>query len=299
MVLSAEDAYQEFESEIVQTVIRSIGKKLGTNFNSIELKGWGGQGLIVYLECFAYNHKICAKIPHCNAFGKHAILKEAQINEALTSLNVSYVPRLLCYSEDGEYLVREYLDGSLLDTAIRNATLEERIRLAYLEWEMVTQAFSIVHEHAKQPYVIRDLKAKNIILSPKKDKLYLIDLGSCRREDNMVSRRRFKMWKRFGSGQFLHWPLEQLVEDKTKCSRKVDYFAFGVLLYETLFNHRPYSNTEKIISIAKKIYEEEYEVAKYKIQKALESGFVPTELAELMIHTLHPDSEERYFIVRQ
>lgn len=299
MRLSDEAVYQEFQSENVQLVLKSIEQKLETNFTAIELKDWGGQGIIIYLECPLYYYKICAKLPHFGAPGlleaKHAILKEALINEALTSRGADYVPRLLCYSDDGTYLIREYLDGILLDKEIRNATPEERIKLAYLEWETITKAFNTIHENREQPYVIRDLKAKNIIFSPEKDKLFLIDLGSCRREDNMISRRKLKMWQRFGSGQFLHWPLEQLTEDKNKCSRKVDYFAFGVLMYETVFNYRPYTNNEKTIPAAKKKYEKEYEMAKNEIHKAVEADYLPIELAELMIHTLHPESENRFF----
>lgn len=303
MRLSNEAAYQEFQSENTQLVLRSIEQKLETSFTAVELKDWGGQGLIIHLECPFYNFKICAKLPHFDAPGlseaKHAILKEASINEALTSCGADYVPRLLCYSEDGTYLVREYLDGSLLYKEIREATPKERIRLAYLEWETVAKAFKTIHENREQSYVIRDLKAKNMILSPEKDKLSLIDLGSCRREDNMISRRKIKMWQRFGSGKFLHWPLEQLTEDKNKCSRKVDYFAFGVLMYETVFNHRPYTNNEKMIQAAKKRYEKEYEIAKNEIQKAIEVDYLPIELAELMIHALQPEPENRFFITRQ
>ncbi len=303
MRLSNEAAYEEFQGNDAQMALNSIAQKLDTTFTSIKLKDWGGQGLIIWLECPIVDYNICAKIPHFNAPGlieaKHAIVKEAQINEALTKLNVDCVPHFLCYAEDGTYLVREYVEGSLLDEEIRKATPEERIRLSYLEWEMATKVFRIVHENEQQPYVIRDLKAKNMILSPKRDKVYLIDLGSCRREDNMISRRKMKMWQRFGSGKFLHWPLEQLTEDKAKCSRKVDYFAFGVLVYETIFNRRPYTNKEIIIPIAKRRYDEEYMMAKDEIQKAVENDCLPTELAELMIHALHPEAENRSFIPKR
>lgn len=305
MRLSDEAVYQEFQSENVQSILKNIEQKLETSFTAVELKNWGGQGIIIYLECPLYYYKICAKLPHFKASSlmeaKHAILKEALINEALTRHGADYVPRLLCYSDDGTYFVREYLDGNLLDKEIRDAIPEERIKLAYLEWEMVTKAFNTIHENKEQPYVIRDLKAKNIILSPGKDKLFLIDLGSCRREDNMISRRKLKIWNRFGSGQFLHWPLEQLTEDKNKCSKKVDYFAFGVLMYETVFNYRPYTNKEKILSVAKKKYAKEYEIAKNEIHKAVKANYLPIELAELMIHTLHPEPENRFFkeMIRQ
>lgn len=303
MHLSDKAAYQEFQSENVQLVLSSIEQKLETRFTTVELKDWGGQGLIIYLGCPIYNYKICAKLPHFDAPGllesKHAILKEALINEALTSRGADYVPRLLCYSNDGTYFVREYLDGNLLDKEIRNAVLEERIRLAYLEWETVTRAFSIIHENREQPYVIRDLKAKNMVLSPEKDKLFLIDLGSCRREDDMISQRKLKMKQRFGSGKFLHWPLEQLTENRNKCSRKVDYFALGVLMYETVFNHRPYTNSESRIPEAEKRYEKEYEMAKNKIKRAVEVDYLPVELAEVMIHALQPEPENRFLITRQ
>ena len=303
MYLSDKDAYREFQSENVQLVLRCIEQTLGTRFTEVELKGWGGQGLIIHLRAPAYDYKICAKLPHFDMPGllesKHAILKEALINEALISHNADFVPKILCYADDGAYFVREYLDGNLLDKEIRTATMEERIRLAYLEWEMVTKAFKMIHENKEQPYVIRDLKAKNMILSSEKDRLFMIDLGSFRREDNMISRRKLKMSQRFGGGKFLHWPLEQLIEDKNKCSRKVDYFAFGVLIYETVFNYRPYTNSEDRVPEAEKRYEKEYEIAKSEIKKAVMEEYLPKELAEVMLHALQPEPEKRFFITRQ
>lgn len=300
MHLSDSIVRQEFSNIEVQDILQTINQKMKVDFTP-KLKGWGGQGLIIYLESDLCKDGLCAKIPHFGQYGgeeaKHAILKEAQINEILTKCGANFAPKLVEYSRDGSFLVREYIKGEILYDIIKKATYEERIALAYREWGMATEIFSLFHENTQQQYVIRDFKAKNIIASSRGGHLFMIDFGSCRREDNMVSRRRLKMMQRLGSGKFLHWPLEQLLEDREKCSRKVDYFAFGVLLYETIFNTSPYTNCIKEPSIAKEKYNQEYLRARENIVLAEKKNQLPAELAHIMEITLIPEVRERSFSI--
>lgn len=268
---------------------------------TLVLDNYGGQGLIYKLNSDKYPFPILIKIPFYSrhpseAIAEHGILKEARIAEVLTKSGEDLSPKLLAFHEEGRYLIREYALGEELAEHLKKCDEPERDQLLLQVFELVKKLFHLFHDYPEQSYTIRDLKPRNMIYTTE-GKLYMIDCGSCRPESNMVSRDREKAIKRFGCGKYLHWPIEQLIEDPELCDRRVDYFSWGVLAYYTLFLERPYTNDTADLEIAKAEYDRRYRIACERLEKACALGRLSEQLKENIVWSLHPDARQRRFIV--
>ena len=286
-------------------VVSSLQKALKylevENNQTLTLDNYGGQGLIFKLTSDNYSFPVLIKIPFYSRhpselIAEHGILKEARIAEVLMESGEDVSPKLLSFDKDGCYLIREYVSGEELAKYLEKCDDTERNKLLIKEFELVKRLFSLFHEGQRDCYTIRDLKSKNIIYSSE-GKLYIVDYGSCRPESNMVSSNREKAIKRFGCGKYLHWPIEQLIEDAELCDRRVDYFSWGVLAYYTLFRERPYVNDTADLKKAKAEYNRRYKMACERLEEACELGRLSKELKENIVWSLHPDARKRRFIV--
>lgn len=239
-----------------------------------------------------------------NKASDHATIKEGIISEALEKFfaqNKSitrFVPKFLKYAqtEKGCFLAREYTEGEILEKALKTMDIKRRVEILFDEWRLASNVFRAFHENSVRPYVIRDFKPRNIIYKEGVKNLIMIDYGSARSEDNMISRRKLHMGRRFGGGSYLHWPLEQLIEDENLCSRKVDYFAFGVMAFYTLTLERPYTNKSSDIKTARKIYSQEFDEARLKIEALNSEGIIPDNAAKMICDCLEPEPDKRQFM---
>lgn len=282
----------------LQEALRRIGEE---GNETLKLVNYGGQGLIYKLTSEKYPFPLLIKIPFYSrhpseAIAEHGILKEARIAEVLTKSGENVTPRLLAFHEEGRYLVREYASGGELAEHLEKSSDSEREKLLVQEFELVKKLFHLFHEYSGGSHVIRDLKPRNMIYTPE-GKIYMIDCGSCRPESNMVSRDREKAMRRFGCGKYLHWPIEQLIEDPELCDRRVDYFSWGVLAYYTLFLERPYANDTADLEKAKAEYARRYRIACERLENACALGRLSEKMKENIVWALHPDAKQRRFIV--
>ena len=286
----------------MQSSLQKALKQIDEEKNStVVLDNYGGQGLIFKLYSNKYAFPLLIKIPFytrhpSELIAEHGILKEARIADALTKSGADVAPKLIAFDESGLYLVREYATGEELSTVLDRSDEAKRDQLLVKEYDLVKKLFPVFHNNKQENYAIRDLKPKNIIYTAD-DKLYMIDCGSCRPEAQMISRDRERAIKRFGNGKYLHWPIEQLIEDATVCDRRVDYFAWGVMAYYTLFLERPYANDIADIEKAKSEYTRRYYIACERINEAHSMGRLSEQLKENIIWSLHPDPNQRQFIV--
>lgn len=297
-----ETAVEATKHPKVQSSLQKALKHIGEENNStVVLDNYGGQGLIFKLHSDKYVFPLLIKIPFytrhpSELIAEHGILKEARIADAITRSGEDVAPKLIAFDKTGLYLVREYATGEELSSVLDRSDEAKRDRLLVKEFELVKKLFPIFHNNQQEYYTIRDLKPKNMIYTAD-DKLYMIDCGSCRPEAQMISRDREKAIKRFGNGKYLHWPIEQLIEDATVCDRRVDYFAWGVMAYYTLFLERPYANDISDVEKAKAEYMRRYLIACERISEAYSMGRLTEQLKENIICSLHPDPNQRQFIV--
>ena len=295
-----ETAMEEAKDPRVACSLHDALSSLGEENNpTARLVNFGGQGLIFKLRSERFDSPLLIKIPfysrHPSAeIAEHGILKEARIAEAITGSGLDLSPRLIAYDGGGRYLIREFASGEELSQVLDRSAEAERDALLVREYDLVRKLFPLFHENRREPYTIRDLKPKNIICTSE-CKLYIIDCGSCRPEAQMVSKDREKALRRFGSGKYLHWPIEQLTEDAAVLDRRVDYFAWGVMAYYTLFLERPYANDLPDVERAKKAYAERYAAARERLEDACRQGRLSAGLKDNIAASLQPDPRKRSF----
>ena len=296
MALSFEEIKKIISNKETQTIFKEIKNKYGIDLSIFNLLTWGGQGLIFKTQDVITKENIVIKIPIYSpnknkVIVEHTLLKEAQIYEYATNNHTTCVPALIAYSNEGKYLIHSYIEGENLREYIKSHS-NIRTKFVQLEWKMATELFSIFHNH-NPSYIIRDFKEKNIIITANNN-LFFLDFGSVRQEFSTSTSINKK--NRLGTNAFLHWPLEQLIDLEYGNSRKSDYFAFGVMLYYTLFGIYPYTNNEENYECAVEIREKEY----YKVIEHLQNYYDNNEIEEILlkilIDTLNPNFERRTFI---
>ena len=138
--------------------------------------------------------------------------------------------------------------------------------------------------------IIEDYKANNIIVNiGNKNKYKFIDLGSLKKisDYNDIS----VCGPQLGSKMFLHWQPELLLGKFSSCSKKIDYFALGVLCYRLIFRKYPYSNSTKSENEVYEIYYREYDKAKndFLLYKNEDNKLI----IEFIIKCMHPDPTQR------
>lgn len=296
MAISLNEINSILSSLETQSVINEINTKYGINITSSNLLTWGGQGLIFKSKNNENTQNIIIKIPiYYSTKNKiiieHTMLKEAQVYEFVTMNNISCVPELLSFSEEGKYLIRLYVEGENLREYIKKHNLNDRKKAVQQEWKIATELFHFFHNHTPA-YIIRDFKEKNIIITKNK-KLFFIDFGSVRQEFSSSLSEVKK--NKIGTNSFLHWPLEQLIDIKFGNSRKSDYFSFGVMLYYTLYKEYPYTNNEENFNLANKIRNNEYCILLQKLKKSYDNNEIEYIIYKILVCTLNPNFEKRSF----
>lgn len=276
-----------------KAVFNEIKAKHKINITPYDLLTWGGQGLI--FKSTHNNQNVIIKIPIYDSNRDKAIiedtmLKEAKLYNLATINNITCVPKLLFFSNEGRYLVRSYVEGKNLREYIKKQDINNRKQIAKQEWKIATELFHFCHNHTPA-YIIKDFKDKNIIITHD-NKLFFIDFGSVSKETLHSS---YIEKNKLGTNSFFHLTLEQLSYTQTGNSKKSDYFSFGVMLYYTLYKEYPYTNNENNFHLAKKIRNTEYHIILNKLKKSYDNNEIEYIIYKLLVHTLNPNIEERNF----
>lgn len=285
-----------------ERVINSLEMALESlcgDYKDLKLDSFGGQGLIYSCISNKYNTKLCIKIPFYNRLERDdakekAILKEALILQKYLTFDMESVPKLYNYSEKGKYILREYIEGETLYNFLNNIEYDKRVELLELEDNLVNKLLKTFDRAWNGEYLMSDIKAKNIIISKKQNKLIFIDFGNCKEISSINRLRQKKTINKVGSRRFLHWPPELLFGISELCSYKTDYFAFGVMAYYTLFLDYPYSNqVDGNYETVFEIYIKEYQKVKYDLKRLNSKNLIPIEYMNKIIYALHPDVKMR------
>ncbi len=219
---------------------------------------------------------------------RRAIRKEAAV---LTRLDSPHLPALFSVDSDGRYLCRAYLPGLSLDVAAARASSDrqKRDRLTSL-LRMATSIFPLFHQAPEGAFAIRDLKPRNIVLSPRGG-MVLVDVGSVRRERDMRTGRR--RVPRIGTGKWCHWPPEQLRERGPELDRRVDYFALGSTASFLLSGRFPYENRHSDPETLMRVYLAEFDRVARELERYTAAVGASPEVRQFLIACLHPDARSR------
>jgi serine/threonine protein kinase len=213
------------------------------------------------------------------------IQKEARI---LAEVRCPALPKLLYTDTEYCFLVREFISGERLGEYL-NVGLAQKADLLTRLLRTGSMVFRSFHQ-SNGGHVLRDFKANNLIVTGRDNHMKLIDVDSTRPESNMLSENPNADW--VGSGKWLHWSPEQLLEIKDGLDHRTDYFALGVTAYELLIGTKPYSNRTRRRELVLQAYLSEYQVAVDRLQR-ITLPSVRKELFDFLLHCLHPDPNKR------
>lgn len=257
----------------------------------------GGIGVLYLLENF-HGKKALLKIPayHKRPTEEHWLLKHDLIKEAeiLSHANIHVLPRLLEHDPNGEFLIRSYIEGNTLSSyEIKYIGVDFQKQLLFALINTAKILFSAIHESEKGNFVIRDFKPINLIYSSSNPNYFhLIDVGSLRSESDMISRT--PKGHRIGSGKWLYWSPEQLLEEKKHLDRRSDYFSFGATAFFILTGKAPYSNSVSERNKVLKNYQKEYEKVQQQLNDLSENEyFLPKSMLQMISDCLNPNPNSR------
>lgn len=257
----------------------------------------GGIGVLYLLDNYQ-GKKALLKIPayHKRPTEEHWLLKHNLIKEAqiLSHANIQVLPRLFEHDSNGEFLIRSYIEGITLSSyEIKYIGIDFQKQLLFALINTTKILFNAIHESERGNFVIRDFKPINLIYSSNNPNYFhLIDVGSLRSESDMISRTPKN--NRIGSGKWLYWSPEQLLEDKKHLDRRSDYFSFGATAFFILTGKAPYSNS---VSERNKVlinYQKEYVKVQQQLYDLSENeNFVPKGIIQMISDCLNPNPNFR------
>ncbi|MFN7936617.1 MAG: protein kinase [Bryobacteraceae bacterium] len=202
--------------------------------------GMGGSAT-VYLAQRGEAVRETAAVKVLNRFShsREDFLRFEQETRILARLAHPGVVRFLEAGTTGEavaYIATEYVDGKPLDEFVRGLAVEEKVRLFVKICEIVAYA----HRHR---VVHRDLKPSNVLVcrdgSPK-----VLDFGIALLEDS-DTRLTLTGLERMS----LPYASPEQVKREKDIGAASDVYSLGVLLYETLAGHSPYSGPEHVLPL--------------------------------------------------
>lgn len=208
---------------------------------SLQLVGVGGSSYA--FRCRALGRVALLKVPRYEKrpleehwLLEHSLRKEAAILREAPCL---HVPALLADDATGRFIFRTFHVGTSVEQINYPRERTAVLRALLCAARALFRAF---HESSQGCYVIRDLKPRNLILSPGRRRITLVDVGSVRPESDMLSRTRSP--GRIGSCKWLYWAPEQLLEQEQELDRRADYFSLGATAFFVLSGRAPYKNSD-------------------------------------------------------
>lgn len=263
--------------------------------------GIGGEGIV--FSVFAQGRHLAVKTPnylkHPNPMTPRAMIKnEGDRARFLEENGADFIPHHVMFDDGGRYVVREFVEGQCLEEALSRMPFDRRLGVLESECRLARRAFGFLHKQLDRQYVIRDLKAANIICEPSGE-LVLIDIGGIMPLSSLGCGGSDQVAANLGTGLKRHLPPEDLLQQRSLCSEKVDWFAWGVLAYRTLFLDYPYPNTAKSPGAMHRQYRACYRMAKQKMMGLVGEGVLDGDLAQTICQALDPRPLTRRFAPEQ
>ena len=200
------------------------------DFQPLKLVGKGSFGKVILVKYFENNKIYAMKI-----LKKEEIIKRKQINHTKTErlilekLNHPFIAKLKFAFQDEQklYLVTEFMQGGELYFHLkRNSYFKEKAVKFYTS--QILLAIEYLHNNG---YIYRDLKPENILID-KDGNVKLTDFGLSK----MVLNDKSTTDTICGTPEYLA-PEIFSKQSYTKC---VDWFSFGILLYEMICGNFPF-----------------------------------------------------------
>ncbi len=211
------------------------GRRFGA-YDVLEELGSGGMGRVyrarnVTLERIVALKTLARSLSSDEGFVQR-FLKEARAAARLNHPNIVQIYDFGC--EDGVYyLAMEYVDGPSLRTLLGRARLEQRDALLLVRHAVA--ALAVAHA---QGIVHRDIKPDNLMLTAKRDRLKLVDLGIAKRMDEDLGLTR--TGQAVGTPQYIS---PEQIRGAKDIDARADIYSLGATFFQLLTGHAPYEGS--------------------------------------------------------
>ncbi|MBI1826839.1 MAG: serine/threonine protein kinase [Planctomycetes bacterium] len=253
-----------------------------------EVVGRGAMGVVYRAVHRATHQEVAIKFmrngPFAGVDDQARFEREARI---LSQLKHSHIVTIhdSGYTDDGFYLVMDYVDGKPLDQYCADHLLDLRSRV-----ELFAEVCEAVHNAHLRGVIHRDLKPGNILINTQGEPRVL-DFGLAKMDGAQVDSAA-SIFSMTMTGQFvgsLPWSSpEQAQGQGHSVDLRSDVYSLGVILYQVLLQRFPYSIMGNIRDVIDRIITE---------APARPSGICPginDELDTILLKSLAKERERRY-----
>ncbi|ARJ51659.1 Stk1 family PASTA domain-containing Ser/Thr kinase [Staphylococcus lutrae] len=255
-----------------------IGRLIDDRYELTQILGGGGMSNVYVAMDTILKRKVAVKLIHIPPNEKQATVQRFE-REVQNTTILSH-PNIVSVLDVGEevdffFLVMEYIEGPTLSDYIKaNGPLEPAKALYFIE-----QILNGIRHAHEQGIVHRDIKPQNVMID-RNQTLKIVDFGIAKAlsETTMTQTNHV-----VGTVQYLS--PEQAKGEKT--GERSDIYSLGILLYEMLIGHPPFSG-ETAVSIAiKQIQEAVPNVTERRRD-------VPQALSNVILKATEKEQSQRY-----
>ncbi len=222
--------------------------KIINNYTIIRLLGVGGMGNVYLGEHEQLERKVAIKVLHPHLSANESLRKRFR-NEASAMAHLQH-PNIVALhdyleTEDGLFLIMEYVEGIELDKHIKEVSgpIEEKKAKAIMG--QILEGFQYAHEHG---VVHRDIKPSNVLLT-NDNQVKILDFGIAKLLDT-------KSMTKTGTqmGTVFYMSPEQVRGEDVDTT--TDIYSLGITLFEVLTGKNPYADETSEFEVYSKIVKE-------------------------------------------
>jgi serine/threonine protein kinase len=255
-----------------------ISKELGVRYRILRQIGLGGFG-VVYLALDNFEQRqVAIKVARWgDAVDVKKKMYRLWMNEVKSAGQLKHPFIVETYEAGlvagGEYIIMEYLSGGTLKPFIQPENLLPIERVVEIIFKVCkaleyVYSFNILH---------RDIKPSNILLNHKGD-IKVSDFGACYQTDSSET-------QVLDVGTFDYVPPEQF--KKVSPNVQFDIYATGLMAYQLLTGHAPYTGETTESLIYQKLYVDPPPLSEWRQD-------IPARLSEVVLRAIARDPEQRY-----
>ncbi|MDV6376760.1 Stk1 family PASTA domain-containing Ser/Thr kinase [Sporosarcina sp. GW1-11] len=255
-----------------------IGKRIGKRYEIIRVIGDGGMSRVYLAHDIILDRDVAIKVLHYDFANEEELKKRFQREaQSATSLTHPHIVNIYDVGQEDEhhYLVMEYITGSTLKEYIHTHGAMSSEHAVSIMKQLVA---AISHAH-HNGIVHRDIKPQNVLMNGKDD-VKITDFGIAMALDSTVHTKTNSV---IGTVHYLS-PEQARGGMATKRS---DIYSLGIVFYELLTGHLPFS-AETAVAIALKHLQEEIPSVREQILD------IPQSVENVILKATAKDANYRY-----